>query len=105
MSYEHPLAYLLGIEGIALLRAFGGEYDREFVETRLAEVRRLLDDTSLASAAVVVDRIGTAEGYRAKSATYDDEPRNLADLIPEAAHAANANTPAVIVWHFQLAEL
>jgi SAM-dependent methyltransferase len=28
MVYQHPLAYLLGLEGVALLRAFGGEYDR-----------------------------------------------------------------------------
>ncbi|GAA4228827.1 SAM-dependent methyltransferase [Streptosporangium album] len=33
MIYEHPLAYLLGLEGIALLRSFTGEYDRDFVDT------------------------------------------------------------------------
>jgi hypothetical protein len=27
--YQHPLAYLLGLEGVALLRAFSGAYDRE----------------------------------------------------------------------------
>ena len=43
MVYAHPLAYLLGVEGVALLRAFAGEYDREFTAARLAEVRRLLD--------------------------------------------------------------
>jgi hypothetical protein len=37
--YQHPLAYLLGIEGVALLRAWGGDHDREFVQARLAEVR------------------------------------------------------------------
>jgi len=36
--YQHPLAYLLGLEGVALLHAFAGEYDREFTEARLAEV-------------------------------------------------------------------
>jgi hypothetical protein len=37
--YEHPLAYLLGLEGLALLRGFVGEYDRDVVEARVAEVR------------------------------------------------------------------
>ena len=43
MIYQHPLAYLLGLEGVALLHAFAGGYDRDFTEARLAEVRALLD--------------------------------------------------------------
>jgi hypothetical protein len=27
--YQHPMAYLLGLEGVALLRAFSGVYDRD----------------------------------------------------------------------------
>jgi SAM-dependent methyltransferase len=75
--YQHPLAYLIGIEGLGLLRAFSGEYDRDFVEARLAEVRRLLDDEALADAGVDVDRVGTVDGYRVWSATYD-APGNAA---------------------------
>ena len=41
--YQHPLAYLLGLEGMALLRAFAGEHDSEFVLRRFAEIQRLLD--------------------------------------------------------------
>jgi hypothetical protein len=37
MIYQHPLAYLLGLEGIALMRGFCGEFDREFTLARLAE--------------------------------------------------------------------
>ena len=37
--YQHPLAYLLGLEGVALLRAFSGVYDREFTLARLDEMR------------------------------------------------------------------
>jgi len=77
--YEHPVAYVLGLEGIALLRGFTGEYDREFVEERLAEVRRLLDDESLAGAAVDVERVGTVDGYRIWSRTYDG-PNSAFDL-------------------------
>jgi SAM-dependent methyltransferase len=75
--YEHPLAYLLGVEGIALLRGFTGEFDKDFVEARLAEVRRLLADESLADAAVEVDRVSTVAGYGVWSATYD-QPGNAA---------------------------
>src|SRR5262245_55410330 len=46
--YQHPLAYLLGIEGAALLRACAGDYDQRYVAERLGEVRRLLDNEWLA---------------------------------------------------------
>jgi SAM-dependent methyltransferase len=76
MIYQHPLAYLLGLEGIALLRAWAGEYDRAFVQARLAEVRQLLDNEALVShGGVMVNRGDTVMGYRQWSATYD-EPRN-----------------------------
>jgi SAM-dependent methyltransferase len=76
------LAYLLGLEGLGLLRSFGGEFDRDFVEARIAEIRRLLDDESLANAAVEVDRVDTVAGYRVWSRTYD-HPRNTAFDLDE----------------------
>lgn len=82
MSYEHPLAHLVGIEGIALLRAFNGEFDHEFVEARLDETRRLLDDPALSEAGVSVDHLGTVPGYDSWAATYD-EPGNAALDIEE----------------------
>jgi SAM-dependent methyltransferase len=75
--YQHPLAFLLGIEGIGLLRGFSGELDREFVEARLAEVRRLLDNETLTNAAIEVDQVSTVDGYRVWSRTYD-QPGNAA---------------------------
>jgi SAM-dependent methyltransferase len=66
--YEDPLAYLLGLEGVALMRAFTGEYDRAFTEERIAEIRRLLEDDQ----GIEVDRLTTVDGYRVWSATYDD---------------------------------
>jgi hypothetical protein len=50
MIYQDPLAYLLGLEGIALLDAWAGDHDRAFTEARLAEIRRLLEDEQLPSA-------------------------------------------------------
>jgi SAM-dependent methyltransferase len=95
MIYQHPLAYLLGLEGIALLRAWAGEYDRAFVEARLAEVRRLLDNKALLNhGGVMVNRGDTVTGYRQWSATYD-EPRNgLFDVDEPIVHAILDALPA-----------
>ena len=92
MIYEDPRAYLLGLEGVALLRAFTGEFDRDFVEARIAEIRTVLADEALANAAVEVDRVDTVAGYRLWSATYDrpnsafdiDEPvvKEIVDSLP-----------------------
>lgn len=96
MSYEHPLAYLLGIEGIALLRGFTGDFDREFVEARMAEVRRLLDDESLDGPGVRVDRLGTVEGYRVWSRTYDEPGNGLFAFEEPIVHEILDALPAGI---------
>ncbi|MEV4351298.1 class I SAM-dependent methyltransferase [Actinoplanes sp. NPDC049596] len=75
MAYQHPLGYLLGLEGVALLRAFAGDYDRGFTEARIGEIRRLLDSPALKGDGVDAERVGTVDGYRVWSATYD-EPGN-----------------------------
>lgn len=73
MVYEDPVAYLVGVEGMALLRAFTGEHDRAFTDARLAEVRALLARDDLTG--VEVEHVTTVEGYAEWAATYD-EPRN-----------------------------
>lgn len=80
MAFEHPLAYIVGMEGLALLRAFGGEHDASFVESRLEEVRRLLADNSLSRAGVSVDAVDTISGYRTWSASYDESDNAALDL-------------------------
>jgi SAM-dependent methyltransferase len=69
--YQDPLAYLLGLEGIALLDAWAGDHDREFTEARLAEIRRLLDDEKLRDRAVAAERVSTVTAYEQQSVTYD----------------------------------
>jgi hypothetical protein len=57
--YQDPLAYLLGLEGIALLDAWAGDHDRAFTDARLAEIRRLLDDEQLRDRGVFAGRVST----------------------------------------------
>lgn len=83
MVYQHPLAYLLGIEGLALLRAWAGDHDSDqrFVEARIAEVRRLVADPVLTGhPGVTVERGATGAAYAQWSATYDDPGNGLLDL-------------------------
>src|SRR5262245_14058202 len=73
MIYQDPLAYLLGLEGIALLDAWAGDHDRAFVDARLAEIRRLLDDEKLQGRGVVAEWVSTVAAYQQVSAGYDAE--------------------------------
>lgn len=76
--YQHPLAYLLGLEGVALLRAFAGEHDREFVQRRLDEVRRLLDEDW--GEGVHASPMSVEEGYAQWAAFYDEPGNELLEL-------------------------
>jgi 2-polyprenyl-3-methyl-5-hydroxy-6-metoxy-1,4-benzoquinol methylase len=82
VTYRHPLAFLLGLEGVALLRAFAGDgFDREFVEARIGETRSLLDRaTPLVGEGGEVGQVNTVDGYRAWSATYDEPGNPLIDV-------------------------
>jgi SAM-dependent methyltransferase len=71
--YQDPLAYLLGLEGIALLDAWAGDHDRAFTDARLAEIRRLLDDEKLRDRGVFAERVSTVLAYQQLSAGYDAE--------------------------------
>src|SRR5688572_15012642 len=73
--YQHPLAYLLGLEGIALFRAFAGEYDREFTLARIQEIRALLDAADELGDGVEETPMAMQEGY-AQWAPWYDEPGN-----------------------------
>ena len=73
--YQHPLAYLLGLEGIALLRAFAGEYDREFTLDRIREIRSLLDAADEVGEGVEETPMTMQEGYSQWASSYD-EPGN-----------------------------
>jgi ubiquinone/menaquinone biosynthesis C-methylase UbiE len=80
MIYVHPLAYLVGLEGVALLRAFAGEYDRDFTEARLTEVRALLDSALGTHPGAGVEVLTTVDAYRAWAEFYDRPGNGLFDL-------------------------
>jgi ubiquinone/menaquinone biosynthesis C-methylase UbiE len=78
--YQHPLAYLLGMQGTALMRAFNGAYDRDFTQARIAEIRALLDDADARLQGAITARpLTAAEGYDAWASSYD-EPNDLIDM-------------------------
>ena len=98
MIYQHPLAYLLGLEGVALLRGWAGDYDKDFVVTHLAEVRALLANDSLVNhPGVMVDRADTLTGYRQWSATYDDGRNGLFDYDEPIAYEIFDALPTGVV--------
>lgn len=80
MVYQHPLAYLLGVQGVALLRAFAGEYDKDFTHARIADIRRLLDSPDAFGNGADVPRVTAEEAYAVWSEYYDDGNNPLLDL-------------------------
>ena len=82
--YQHPLAYLLGLEGIALLRAFAGEHDRAFTLARIDEIRALLDAADELGEGVEETPMEVREGY-AQWAPWYDEPGNELLEVEEPA--------------------
>jgi SAM-dependent methyltransferase len=93
--YQHPLAYLIGVEGQALLRGWAGDFDEAFVKARLAEVRRLVNDPVLAEhPGVDVARGRLEDGYQRWAATYDDPRNGLFDLDEPVVHSILDEFPA-----------
>ena len=83
---QHPLAYLLGLEGIALMQAFAGEHDRDFVQARLAEVRRLLDEADRFGDGVDLPDLPVADAYDGWAPTYDDPANGLLAMDADVVH-------------------
>ncbi len=80
--HQHPLAYLIGLEGVALMKAFAGEFDRQFTSARLAEVRTLLDAAEALGDGIDIPPMSLVAGYDGWAAGYDD-PENGIFAIEE----------------------
>jgi ubiquinone/menaquinone biosynthesis C-methylase UbiE len=78
--YQHPLAYLLGLEGLALLRAYEGQYCRAFTHERFEEIRGLLEAADELGDGVAAREISSGEAYARWAAHYDEPGNELIDL-------------------------
>ena len=78
--YQHPLAYLIGLEGIALLRAFAGAYDREFTLARFREIRELLESPDAFGGGTEARPISTRDLYDAWAPSYDGPGNQLLEI-------------------------
>lgn len=78
--YLHPLAYLLGIEGVALLRAFAGAYDREFTLARFREIRELLEAPDTFGGGVEAQPVAARDLYDAWAPFYDGQRNQLLEI-------------------------
>jgi ubiquinone/menaquinone biosynthesis C-methylase UbiE len=78
--YQHPLAYLLGLEGVALLRAFSGAYGREFTLARFEEIRELLESPDALGAGTEARPISTRDGYDSWAPSYDEQLNQLLEI-------------------------
>ncbi|MEV4620000.1 hypothetical protein AB0J74_14995 [Asanoa sp. NPDC049573] len=96
MAYRNPAAFLLGMEGLALHRAFAGEFDAAFVANRLAEVRAILaaDERGALGAGDDVGETDTVAGYRIWARTYDEPGNPLIDVEEPVVRGILAGLPA-----------
>ncbi|MFI9202951.1 class I SAM-dependent methyltransferase [Streptomyces sp. NPDC053048] len=87
--------YLLGVEGLALLRSWPVG-DAAASAARIAEVAELCRQWSERSASgdVVVEERGVPDGYRTWSASYDDSPNAVMVLADRALERALSDIPA-----------
>jgi ubiquinone/menaquinone biosynthesis C-methylase UbiE len=92
--YQHPLAYLLALQGGALLRAFNGEYDREFTQARVSEIRALLDSADELGDGVTARPISAEVGYDVWAVRYDEEPNDLVDGAEQVVRRLVGDVPA-----------
>ena len=126
--YQHPLAYLLGLEGVTVLWAFSGAYGLPLVkvgpEAELGYMRtyaRLASDYLAAALPLGLEARRCEEPRRLSPLVGDDGtdlydgirppdhvPGNPPDIgalhrfYPAATNAAWRGQPAAIIWHFQL---
>jgi SAM-dependent methyltransferase len=78
--YQHPLAYLIGIEGVALLRCFAGEHDAAATAARLGEVAHLLAIAQELGPGASTALIDTQQGYATWAPWYDEPGNELLDI-------------------------
>jgi ubiquinone/menaquinone biosynthesis C-methylase UbiE len=92
--YQHPLAYLIGLEGIALLRSFAGAYDGEFTRARFDEIREWLESPDAFGAGAEARQISTRDGYDRWAPSYDGQSNQLLEIEQPIVRAILDGLPA-----------
>ena len=90
MLYQHPLAYLLGLEGAALL--LGG--NRAFVDERIAEIRTLLERAEELGGGIESHPLTTRESYASWAPFYDEPGNEMVELEQPVVRAIVDTLPA-----------
>jgi SAM-dependent methyltransferase len=91
--HRHPLAFPLGLEGLALLRSFAGDISHPgFAEQRVTQIRRLLTQEPDAQPGPV-GAVGTVAGYAVWAQTYDTEDNPLIKVEEPAVREILARLP------------
>lgn len=92
--HQHPLAYLLGLEGVALMKAFAGEFDRDFTHSRITEIRELLDHADELGDGTDVRPLSPAQGYDGWAPGYDNPDNGFFAMDEEVLLPILQNIPA-----------
>ncbi|MBA2445599.1 MAG: class I SAM-dependent methyltransferase, partial [Nocardioidaceae bacterium] len=91
------MAYLIGLQGVALMKAFAGEFDREFTFARLAEVRVLLDAADVLGEGLAVPPMSSVDGYDGWAATYDEPGNGIFEIEEPVIHPILDRLPVGLV--------
>jgi SAM-dependent methyltransferase len=91
--HQHPLAYLLGLEGVALMKAFAGEYDRDFTHSRITEIRELLERADELGEGTGVPPLSPARGYDGWAPGYDNPDNGYFTMDEEVLLPILQNIP------------
>ena len=72
-THRHSMAFLLGLDGAALLRAFAGDGgDEEFVNARYDEIRTILAHAADFGTGDEAAEVTTVLGYQGWAESYDE---------------------------------
>lgn len=77
----------MGLEGVALMKAFAGEFDQQFTAARLAEMRTLLGAAERLGEGVEIPAMSLVAGYDGWASAYDDPGNGLFPIEEALLHA------------------
>ena len=91
--HRQHAAWLLGLEGVALLRyGAGDQWGQRFLEARLREVRQIVDMIDHEAPLIETGEISVLDGYALWASTYDQDhnPLLAAEDRPSGVFSTNS---------------